>query len=103
LRAVLLARLQATCHLATTLSRLQATNSCTLPAGFPPFWGSSDQIIFHRILTKPVVSQGCVPPFKTSCLQPLLVLMLAPPLLLPRHYECLPFACLSVRALPICP
>jgi hypothetical protein len=24
--------------------------------GFPPFWGSSEQIIFHRILTKPVVS-----------------------------------------------
>lgn len=27
-----------------------------LAAGFPPFWGSSDQIIFHRILTQEVVS-----------------------------------------------
>ncbi len=27
-----------------------------LPAGFPPFWGSSDQVIFHRILNHPVVS-----------------------------------------------
>ncbi|EFN57977.1 hypothetical protein CHLNCDRAFT_20239 [Chlorella variabilis] len=25
-----------------------------LLSGFPPFWGSSDQVIFHRILTKPV-------------------------------------------------
>ena len=40
--------------IAHTQDKLTCLPACLFIAGFPPFWGSSDPAVFHRILNKPV-------------------------------------------------